>query len=230
MKTKGARFIPAITLMFLLIGAGIYNVYYAFPEHLTSGRLLAPTSAFATTWVSGGTTQEISAWSDGHSRWNAMTETAIVTDPLLYGSVAGGLWLTADGYTPRTPSTSTIYISQILKKHAMPIEAAIKLHVLSPGKPETWNDIAFVGRVNRPRLTPARQAIVTKYATASRVECTVGPLEQCEMWYIWLQYGQYLLQVNIHDVGNGVHFSTIEPLISKIDAHVGQALRSPNGW
>lgn len=64
------------------------------------------------------------------------------------------------------------------------------------------------------------------HAKARRVERLVGPLEQCEVWYVCLQYGQYLLEVNIRAPGSGISMATVEVLITGIDAHVGAALKS----
>jgi hypothetical protein len=221
-KYRAALFI----LIILFLGVGAYNLYYSFPYAGPNEQLLASPSIFSTTWILDGTAQEITEWSNNNGGWANISETEIATDPILYQNIGGGLWLAADGYRSTSTISPNLYIGQVLKRHIMPIEAFIKLQVISPGKPETWNEESFRGRINQPALRP-NTTIVTKYATSQRVECLAGSLKACEMWYIWLQYGEYLLQINIQDIGRGVDTSTIEALIAKIDDDVGQKLRFP---
>jgi hypothetical protein len=218
--------LPMLGLV-VLFAAHVYNTVNAYPGHPTGGELLAPRSTFATTWITGGVATDMRDWDDGGYGGGRASEAEILTDPLMRINLAGTAWLTADGYTPRGDGAPQIFVGQIMKRHTMPIESWFKLQLVAPGRPETWDMSRFTGQINRPPLRPARERIVAPRATAHRVECLVGPLEQCEVWYVWLQYGQYLLEVNIRAPGGGVSVATVEALITGIDAHVGAALRSP---
>ena len=220
-KSNIFRIVPPLVFLILVL----YNWSNSLPYQGPDDELLAPLSNFPNEWITGDDSQRIVEWSSDRGTWDSSGE-AVFTDPLFYRTLSGSLWLAAQGYEPNSSTNTGIFVSQILKRHLLPMEASIKLLFLTPGKPETWGKASFLNSINQPALKPAVGTFRTKYATSKRVECIAGSLDTCEMWYIWLQYGEYILQINVRYPGKGTSISTIEPFVLRIDESVGQRLHS----
>jgi hypothetical protein len=214
----------AFIALLLFLSIWIFDRATAWPRVGTDEQLLASVTSYPITWSTASTHVDIGSWGDDGLFTFFHIDSAVITDQRFFDSWSGNRW--AIGVSHHSTSTAgPPYINQVMRQYTSPLEAMIKLRQIQPGDPLTWGNLHFAAPINTPALIPPFQGSPITAASERQIRCAVGPIETCEMWYAWLRYGQYILQINVITPQHGMDKSTFTDLVTKVDAHTSQALR-----
>ena len=66
------------------------------------------------------------------------------------------------------------------------------------------------------------------YADQEHVVCAMGKEGDCQVFYYWAKYGQYIVQIELFAPNQGADNKTLESIVSEIDKWITLKLNRPN--
>jgi|GEM_PF-5356679 len=214
------RWLPWVVTLLLFLGFALDRVM-AWPDHGPDESLLASSSIFPVTW---GTDQQRSDVMEWHENQYGPWVQSEIVDPTFHQSWTGGLWYTAQSWHAANQANGPT-IRQDLKAYGRsPLRAALKLRQVDTGDVRTWEAIPFSAPITKQAVTLDATTTSALAATEYRALCAVGLVERCEMWYAWLRYGQYLLQINVTTPQYGMDLQTFSAFVRDTDIHISRQL------
>jgi hypothetical protein len=128
-------------------------------------------------------------------------------------------WTAGETYANDAPMGSP-ELTELFVRYSAPAMAAWYFQQASPARVYTFPVLAGSQAGTRPERVslPYR----SRDAAQQRVVCAVGGISACQVWYAWLRYGQYIVQVRLISIDQPITPGMFAELLVVIDGLVAE--------
>jgi hypothetical protein len=123
-----------------------------------------------------------------------------------------------------TNADTSIVVSHRIYHYPSPLRAMIQYYLSRPEVAYGNNWPNFAIRENRINRYPDAWVYQSHFADQELVVCAMGPPEECQIWFYWARYGQYLMQVRFFAPNRGISAELFAQIVAQFDPYVGEKL------
>lgn len=213
MKIKLLGVIGFGVLVFLVLLYGM-TILQSWRPEVPLDKLLVEAPNFPTDWSTGEIEVASVEWETSQDALSFEPNNAFYSQSNLMREWTDG------GERAVTPR-----ISQHIYRYNNPLKATQQFWLSRP-------DVAY--RHRWPNFTSSKHDDFEQYpsnwdsksslADKENLVCAMGSPKNCQVWYYWARYGQYLLSVEFFAPNQGIDAALFFQIVTQIDAYVGQRL------
>lgn len=209
-------YIVGLSLVGVLLCLGLFLVWVSLPSRpdVPLAELVVVNPDFPTTWNSDRVSADV-VWQEN--------QTLVDEKPASVFRASASMtrvWAAQPG-----PDAIPQIFQRVLRYDSS-IEATWYFYGSRPEQAYANDWPNFAPEANEHDRYPTDWNYQSRHAHQEHVACAMGAPDNCQLWYYWARYGQYLLQVQFFAPNLGADTLTFAQVVAEVDSYVGQQLEN----